>query len=469
MDQADSQRGSPPILFDQPSHGSQDDSSHLPWSNKISSQINTDILGQSDFVNDEVGSYASIDNALQTNGLFTPPQSNCIAHFSNNLQLQQSLNELTTLSPLRQPSYLEDSLRHTLSEPSANAAAFSQGSYTVNNQHSSTADHGNAFLGFVDVVQQTSGLAPARPRPSHLEDFLNYTLSGQSAHTAASQCSYPASDPQTTLTALDNTVQLSPAYSNHLGNFPNHKLLEQSVGVAVYSPCSYPASDPQTTLTGFDSTVRPLSAYSILEQSASIAANSQCSYPANDLQTTLTDPDNTFQPPPSFDLTRPGNLPSHTLFAEFNDATAYSQVLYPANNPQATLADLGNVHQISSRSHSSCHEAWENNILVEYVGQSSIIIPLSLALTEHQDLAQNFKQYPHPWLLQPNIEHQLGSPSAGLALVNQSLAPNRRQNPCIGCRLRKIKCQKISSNGEPRCVRYYKVFEKCTFTLTLLP
>jgi hypothetical protein len=127
------------------------------------------------------------------------------------------------------------------------------------------------------------------------------------------------------------------------------------------------------------------------------------------------------------------------LFAELNDATAYSQILYPANNPQATLADLGNVHQISPRSQSSCHEAWENNTLAECVGHSSIIIPLSLALTEHQDPAQNFEQYPLSWLLQPNIKHQLGSPSAGMALVNQSLALNRRQNPCIGCRLRKIK------------------------------
>jgi hypothetical protein len=386
MDQADSQRGSPPILFDQPSHGSQDDSSHLPWSNKISSQINTDILGQYDFVNDQVGSHASIDNALQINGFFTPPQSNCIGHFSNNLQLQQSLNaaasadcrhtsndqetfltflndglrinELTTLSPPRQPSYLEDSLGHTLSEQSANAAAFSQGSYPVYNQHSSITDHGNAFLGFVDVVQL-----------------------------------------QTTLTDLDNTVQPSSTYPNYLGNFPSHTL-EQSASVAANSQCSYPASDPQTTLTGFD---------------------------------------NTFQPSPSFDSTRPGNLPSHTLFAELNDATAYSQILYPANNPQATLADLGNVHQTSPRSQSSCHEAWENNTLAECVGHSSIIIPLSLALTEHQDPAQNFEQYPLSWLLQPNIEHQLGSPSAGMALVNQSLALNRRQNPCIGCRLRKIK------------------------------
>ncbi|KAG9228354.1 hypothetical protein BJ875DRAFT_547803 [Amylocarpus encephaloides] len=293
MDQADSQRGSPPILFDQPSHGSQDDSSHLPQSNKISSQINTDILG------------------------------------------------------------------HTLSEQSANAVAFSQGSYPVNNQHSSITDHGNAFLGFFDVVQQTSGLAPARPRPSHLEDFLNYTLSEQSAHTTAySQCSYPASDPQTTLTDLDNTVQPSSTYPNYLGNFPNY-ILEQSASVAANSQCSYPASDPQTTLTGFDNTVQPSSAYSnylgnfpnhTLKQSTSVAANSQCSYPASDPQTTLTGFDNTFQPSPSFDSTRRGNLPSHTLFAELNDATAYSQILYPANNPQATLADLGNVHQTSPRS-----------------------------------------------------------------------------------------------------------------------
>ncbi|XMA20774.1 hypothetical protein WAI453_013565 [Rhynchosporium graminicola] len=161
MDQADYQRGSLPIQFDQPSQGLQDDSSHLPWSNKISSQIITDIIGQSDFVNDQVGSHASVDNALRTNGRFTPPQSNCIGHFSTNLQLQQSpntaasadcrhtsndqetfltflhdglgINKLTTLLPPRQPSYLEDPLGHTLSEQSANAAAFSQGSYPVNN------------------------------------------------------------------------------------------------------------------------------------------------------------------------------------------------------------------------------------------------------------------------------------------------------------------------------------------------
>jgi hypothetical protein len=517
MDQADSQQGPPPILFDQPSHVSQDDSSLLHWSNKRFNQITTEVLGQSDFVSGQEGSHAFIDNAPSTNSLFAPPESSCIGHFSNDLLLQQSLDTgastdhrhisndhetfltffddglrtkmLSTALPPHQSSYVEDSLGYTL--PGQSAVAYLQGSYPVNNQHSSLSDRGNAlqylsssdsnhlryfpnytlkqppdaasypqfsspaknqetFHAFVDVVHQTSGLAPAPPKPSHLEDFLNYPLlTGQSAHAAAYlQCSYPVNKPQTTLTNLDNSVQLSPAYSNYLGNSPNHELLVHSAGVAAYSQGSYPANDPQTTLADLDNTIQPPSASPnylgnftnyTLEQSAGVAAISQCSYPANDSQTTLTDLDNTFQLSPSFDLNRLENFPSHTTLAEFDDATAYSQNLYPANNLQVILADLGNTHQTLPPSQSSCREVFENNTLAKNVGQSSIIIPLSLALTEHQDPAQNFEQYPLPWLLQPNIEHQLGSPSARMALVNQSLALNRGRNPCIGCRLRKIK------------------------------
>ena len=202
MDQADSQQGSPPILFDQPSHVLQDDSTLLHWSNKRLSQITTEVLGQSDFANGQEGSRTLIDNALQTNGLFTPPQSNCIGHFSNHLLLQQSLNagasadrqhtsndqetfltffddglrtnELSTVSPPHQPSYLEDFLGHTLLEQSADAAAYSQGSYTVNNQHSSLADRGNALQ------------HPPSPDFNPLGYFPNYTLK-----QSASATSYP--------------------------------------------------------------------------------------------------------------------------------------------------------------------------------------------------------------------------------------------------------------------------------------
>ena len=331
---------------------SQDDSSLLHRSNKRFSQITTEVLGQSDFANGQEGSRALIDNTLQTNGLFTPPQSNYTGHFSNHLLLQQSLNagasadrrhtsndqetfltfsnddlqinELSTISPRHQPSYLEDFLGHTLSEQSADAAACSQGSYPVNNQHSSLADRGNALQ------------HPPSSDLNHLGYFPNYTLKQSASATSYPQCSSPANNQETFLAFVEVVPRTSgfapaPPQPNHPEDFLNYTLSEQYADAAAYSQCSYPINDPQTTLT--------------------------------DLKTTDT--------------------------------------------------------------------------LAESVGRSSIIIPLSLALTEHQHLAQNFEQYPFPWL--PNIEHQPGSPSASMALVNQSLALNRRQNPYLGCRLQKIK------------------------------
>ena len=168
------------------------------------------VLGQSDFVNGQEG---LIENALQSNGLFTPPLPNCIGHFSNHLMLQQSLNagasadhrhtsndqepfltflddglrtnELSTVSPPHQPSYLEDFLDHTLSEQSAEAAAYSQGSYPIHNQHPSLADHSN-------VLQ-----LPPSSHLNHIGYFPSYILKQCAGATFYPQCSSSVNSQET--------------------------------------------------------------------------------------------------------------------------------------------------------------------------------------------------------------------------------------------------------------------------------
>ncbi|KAH8674373.1 hypothetical protein BGZ60DRAFT_269953 [Tricladium varicosporioides] len=270
-------------------------------------------------------------------------------------------------------------------------------------------------------------------------------------------------------TIFQTNGPLPPFQQNCIGNLSNHPLLQQPLHAVASAGYQHTPNDQATFLAFFDdiqtnefSTI-PLphqSSYSedflnhtLSGRSADAAAYPQYSYPANNQHSPLADHDNILRLPPSSHLNYPGYFLNHTLLEQ---GGIDSQCLYSVNDPQNTPIDLGNAYQPSPPSQSSWCRFLENDPLIQNFGQSSIIIPLSLAFTEYQDPAQNFQQYPLPRPLQPNTKHPSRSPSAGMAFVKPSLALNRRQIPCIGCRLRKIKCQKTSRTRESRCERCVK-------------